>query len=61
MASAETTQTDSPRVRRYRKAAELLDKWMADDTGYDERTWLALEEELKDSAARCRDQDETSP
>jgi hypothetical protein len=52
-----TSQTVSNRVRRYKKAAALLRKWMAEEDGYDETTWPALEQELKDSAMRCRETD----
>ena len=45
----------SNRSRRYRKAAELLRKWMAQEDDYDERTWPELERELKDGAMRCRE------
>ena len=57
MATAEQSNTDSPRIRRYRKAAEILDRWMNEDGEYDERTWPAVEVALQDSAARCGDQD----
>jgi len=50
--------TETPQTRRYRKAAELLAKWMADDSPYDEQTWAALEPELNDSVSRCQDNDE---
>jgi hypothetical protein len=56
--SPETAQLESPRVRRHQKAAALLRKWMAQADGYDERTWPALEQELKDSAVRCREGEE---
>jgi len=60
MASAETRSTESSRVRRYRKAAELLGKWMKEEGSYDEQTWPSLERELKDSGTRCEDEDEAS-
>jgi hypothetical protein len=41
-------------AERNRKAAALLRKWMADESGYDEEIWPALEQELKDSAVRFR-------
>ena len=40
------------RAQRYRKAAALLREWMADDSGYDERIWPLLEEELKKDPIR---------
>lgn len=59
MATAERTDTDSPRIRRYRKAADLLQRWMNEDGTYDDQTWPAVEIELSESAARCDDQDAT--
>jgi hypothetical protein len=59
MASTNTPHPDSPRLRRYRKAAQLLQKWLLEDGQYDERTWPAVEQELKEGGARCRDDDET--
>lgn len=57
----ETTTKVSPetanRLRRYQKAAALLRKWMAETNDYDETTWPALEQELKDSAMRCQETD----
>ena len=43
------------RSERYRKAAALLREWMADDSGYDEEIWPALERELKDVGIRLRE------
>jgi len=57
MATAEHSDTDSPRIRRYRKAAELLERWMSEDGNYDEHTWPAVDIALQDSAARCGEQD----
>jgi hypothetical protein len=54
----DTQAVAANKLRRYRKAAALLRKWLAEPEGYDERTWPALEEELKDSALRCRENDE---
>ena len=42
-------------AERNRKTAALLRKWMADESGYDEEVWPALEQELKDSAVRFRE------
>jgi hypothetical protein len=42
-------------AERNRKAAALLRKWMADESGYDEEIWATLERELKDSAVRFRE------
>lgn len=57
------TRTEIPpevanRVRRYKKAAALLRKWMAEEDDYDERVGTVLEQELKDSAMRCGEPDE---
>jgi hypothetical protein len=41
--------------RRYRTAASLLEKWMLEEDGYDDRVWPILERELEDSALRCSD------
>lgn len=61
MASAQTTPSaDTPQARRYRKAAELLAKWMAESSNYDDQTWAALEAELNDSAARCQEDDKVA-
>jgi hypothetical protein len=49
------------RRSRYKRAASLLEKWMADESGYDETIWPALEQELKDSAVRLGGGDESTP
>lgn len=49
---------EANKLRRYRQAAALLRKWIGEQDGYDERTWPALERELKESALRCRENDE---
>ena len=42
-------------AERNRKAAALLRKWMADESGYDEEIWPALAQELRNSAVRFRE------
>jgi hypothetical protein len=39
-------------------AALLLEKWMLEETDYDDRVWPTLEEELNNSGLQCRDTDE---
>jgi hypothetical protein len=39
-------------------AALLLEKWMLEDTGYDDRVWPTLEDELNHGGLKCRDADE---
>jgi hypothetical protein len=55
ISSTEPDQIVSNAERRHRMAALLLEKWMLEEDGYDERVWPILEQELKDSALRCRD------
>ena len=43
------------RVKRSRQAAALLRKWMADDSGYDEEVWPAVEQVLKEDPIRFRE------
>ena len=59
-APTEIKQSTSNATRRYKKAARLLEKWMSEEDAYDEKTWPALEQELKDSVLRCRYSDESS-
>jgi len=40
---------------RYRRAAVLIESWLADESGYDEEIWPLLEEELKGGRMRCRE------
>ena len=49
--AAEPAERD--RVRRYRRAADLLRKWEEDPTGYDDEVWPLLEEELPTLGVRC--------
>ncbi len=44
-------ERDDPR----KKAADLIQRWLDDDSGHDERFWPILEEELRDSRLRCRE------
>lgn len=43
------------RMERNLKAAALLREWMADDSGYDEEVWPALEQALKEEPIRFRE------
>jgi hypothetical protein len=56
--STGAAETTSNVDRRHRTAAALLEKWMLEDDGYDERVWPILEDELRDGALRCRETDE---
>jgi len=40
---------------RYRRAAALIERWLADESGYDEEIWPLLEEELKGGRMRCEE------
>ena len=44
MATTETTKTDGARPLRYRKAAELIERWRAEETEYDEEVGAFLEQ-----------------
>jgi len=61
---SETTATahlaNRPRAIRYQQAALLLEKWLADESEYDEATWQHLQAELKDAAVQCEAEDENS-
>ncbi len=41
--------------QRYRKAVALVENWLNDESGHDERLWPLLEEELQDNRMRCRE------
>lgn len=56
--STEAIETQN-RQRRYQKAAELLRRWMAQADEYDEQTWPMVERDLKNSALRCEERDES--
>ena len=60
MATAETAKTDEARPLRYRKAAELMERWLAEETHYDEEVGALLEQELKYNGFRCGDTDADS-
>ena len=47
--STEIIRSPSNPGRRYAMAALLLEKWMVEDSDYDDRVWPALEAELNDS------------
>ena len=57
--TADTNRSVLPRCERYRQAAALLRQWQAERGAYDERTWPALEKELKNSALGCSEKDES--
>jgi len=42
-------------MERNLKAAALLREWMADESGYDEEVWPALEQALKEDPIRFRE------
>ncbi len=52
MATIESQETDSARLRRYSQAAILLRKWMAEDSDYDQQVGALLERELNNSLMR---------
>ncbi len=41
--------------QRYRKAVALVEDWLNDESGHDERIWPLLEEELQDNRMRCKE------
>jgi hypothetical protein len=47
--STETAFSPSNARQRYVMAALLLEKWMIEDTDYDDRVWPTLEETLNNS------------
>ncbi len=40
---------------RHKKAADLIQRWLDDESDHDERFWPILKEELEDSRLRCRE------
>ena len=44
--------TPPQRMARNQEAAALLREWMADESGYDEEVWPALEQALKEDPIR---------
>ena len=58
MATIESQEFDSARLRRYNQAALLLRKWMAEDSDYDPQVGALLDSELNSSPMQCRDDDE---
>jgi len=60
MAQATTEIVDfrSDSDRGYAAAAALLEKWLIEQDGYDDRVWPVLEQELNDVALKCRDANE---
>jgi hypothetical protein len=61
MATVETIKPDRARELRYRKAAELLGRWLSEDTDYDDRVGALLAEELPSDGLRCGDDDAADP
>jgi hypothetical protein len=57
MATVETEKHDKARQLRYRKAAELMGRWLSEETDYDEKVGALLEEELPSNGMRCGDTD----
>jgi hypothetical protein len=57
-ASTDVAEAKSNADRRHKTAAALLEKWMLEDDSYDDCVWSVLEQELRDSALRCRETDE---
>jgi hypothetical protein len=41
-------------MKRYREAVALIDIWLKDDSGHDERFWPLIQEELQNNPIRCR-------
>ena len=41
----------------HRKAAELMERWLSEETDYDEKVGALLEEELPSNGMRCGDTD----
>ena len=60
MATAETAKTDGARPLRYRKAAELMERWLSEETDYDEKVGTLLEQELPSNGFCCGDTDADS-
>ena len=53
MATVELTKTDRARSLRYRKAAELLERWLSEESDYDEEVGAMLELALPSNGMRC--------
>jgi hypothetical protein len=58
--NVEIKPDESVRLKRYRQAAALLQKWSREDPDYDERAGSILESELEPGAMRCEEKDEPS-
>jgi len=52
-ANAPATAGDRDRQDRYRRAAELIREWQADQSGYDDEIWPLVEEELPNLRTHC--------
>ena len=61
MATVEPEKLDQARQLRYRKAAELMGRWLSEETDYDDRVGALLEEELPANGLRCGDYDAADP
>lgn len=57
MSTLESTKRDRTRPLRYRKAAELMERWLSEETDYDEEVGAMLELELPSNGMRCGDSD----
>ncbi len=57
MATVETTKADGARALRYRKAAELMGRWLSEETDYDDKVGALLEQEIPSSGFLCGDAD----
>ena len=47
-------QREAEVEKRNRAALGLLEEWLADDTGYDERVWPELKKALEEDRPRAR-------
>jgi hypothetical protein len=56
--TTETMDGSSDVGARYATAAALLEKWMLEESGYDDRVWPVIEQELQQGGLQCRDVDE---
>ena len=57
MATAETSKPDTARELRYRKAAELMERWLSEASDYDEKTGELLDREIPLNGFDCGDAD----
>jgi len=50
---AEPAADQESRMRRYRRAADLIGKWMNEEDGYDDEIWPLVREELAHGRTHC--------